>query len=106
MGKLDGKRIAFLATDGVEQVELTEPRKVLDQADLGGPPDGIALSPDERYLYLTAGLGKLKRYAVAGDGTLSQGMTFAEGPPEMRNSTLRSKSPTAPFHQIHSLRSP
>jgi len=25
MGKLDGKRIAVLATDGVEQVELTEP---------------------------------------------------------------------------------
>jgi protease I len=25
MGKLDGKRIAFLATDGVEQIELTEP---------------------------------------------------------------------------------
>ena len=25
MAKLDGKRIAFLATDGVEQVELTEP---------------------------------------------------------------------------------
>ena len=25
MGKLDGKRIAFLAADGVEQVELTEP---------------------------------------------------------------------------------
>jgi protease I len=25
-GKLDGKRIAILATDGVEQVELTEPR--------------------------------------------------------------------------------
>jgi protease I len=31
-GKLDGKRIAILATDGVEQVELTEPRKALDQA--------------------------------------------------------------------------
>jgi protease I len=27
-----GKRIAILATDGVEQVELTEPRKALDQA--------------------------------------------------------------------------
>jgi protease I len=26
MGRLDGKRIAILATDGVEQVELTEPR--------------------------------------------------------------------------------
>ena len=28
--KLNGKRIAILATDGVEQVELTEPRKALD----------------------------------------------------------------------------
>jgi protease I len=31
MGKLDGKKIAFLATDGVEQVELTEPRKAVEQ---------------------------------------------------------------------------
>ncbi len=30
--KLAGKRIAILATDGVEQVELTEPRKALDAA--------------------------------------------------------------------------
>ena len=30
MAKLDGKRIAFLATDGVEQVELTEPRKAVE----------------------------------------------------------------------------
>ena len=30
MGKLDGKRIAFLATDGVEGVELTEPRKAVE----------------------------------------------------------------------------
>lgn len=30
--KLDGKRIAILATDGVEQVEMTEPRKALDAA--------------------------------------------------------------------------
>ena len=29
---LNGKRIAILATDGVEQVELTEPRKALDDA--------------------------------------------------------------------------
>lgn len=28
--KLNGKRIAILATDGVEQVELTEPRRALD----------------------------------------------------------------------------
>ena len=31
-GKLDGKKIAILATDGVEQVELTEPRKALEDA--------------------------------------------------------------------------
>jgi protease I len=29
---LAGKRVAILATDGVEQVELTEPRKALDEA--------------------------------------------------------------------------
>jgi deglycase len=30
MGKLDGKKIAILATDGVEQIELTEPRKAVE----------------------------------------------------------------------------
>jgi protease I len=30
--RLNGKRIAILATDGVEQIELTEPRKVLEEA--------------------------------------------------------------------------
>ena len=29
---LHGKRIAFLLTDGFEEVELTQPRKVLDEA--------------------------------------------------------------------------
>jgi len=29
---LNGNRIAILATDGVEQVEMTEPRKALDAA--------------------------------------------------------------------------
>ena len=31
MGKLDGKKVAILATDGVEQIELTEPRKAVEQ---------------------------------------------------------------------------
>jgi gluconolactonase len=52
---------------------------VLDQAELGGPPDGIALSPDEKFLYLTAGLGKLKRYRVGATGVLSEGSLLAEG---------------------------
>src|SRR4051812_10509615 len=33
MGKLDGKKIAILvANEGIEQVELTEPRKALEEA--------------------------------------------------------------------------
>jgi protease I len=31
MGKLDGKKVAILATEGVEQVELIEPRKAVEQ---------------------------------------------------------------------------
>ena len=30
--QLQGKTVAILATDGVERVELTEPRKALDAA--------------------------------------------------------------------------
>ena len=41
MGKLDGKRIAFLATDGVEQIELTEPLKAV--RDAGAEVDLISL---------------------------------------------------------------
>ena len=32
MGKLEGRRVAILATDGFEQAELSEPRKALDEA--------------------------------------------------------------------------
>ena len=45
MGKLDGKRIAFLATDGVEQVELTEPRKAIEAE--GAETTLISLSEGE-----------------------------------------------------------
>jgi protease I len=31
-GELSGKRVAFLAADGVEEVELVEPRKAVEQA--------------------------------------------------------------------------
>ena len=43
--KLDGKRIAFLATDMVEQVELTEPWKAVEQA--GGKPELVSLKSGE-----------------------------------------------------------
>jgi protease I len=43
-GKLDGKTIAFLASnEGTEQVELTEPWKAVEQE--GGTPELISLEP-------------------------------------------------------------
>ena len=45
MGKLDGKKIAFLAADGVEQSELTEPWKAVEQE--GGTPVLVSLEEGE-----------------------------------------------------------
>ena len=45
MGKLDGKKVAFLATDGVEQVELTEPWKTVEEE--GGTPELVSLESGE-----------------------------------------------------------
>src|SRR3954447_20072465 len=45
MGKLDGKTVAFLATDGVEQVELTEPWKKVEEE--GGTPELVSLESGE-----------------------------------------------------------
>jgi len=41
--ELQGKKIAFLATDMVEQVELTEPWKAVQKA--GGQPELVSLKP-------------------------------------------------------------
>ena len=43
--RLEGKKVAFLATDGVEQVELTEPWKTVE--DEGGQPELISLESGE-----------------------------------------------------------
>jgi protease I len=43
--ELQGKRIAFLATDMFEQVELTEPWKAVEQA--GGTPELVSLRDGE-----------------------------------------------------------
>jgi protease I len=44
-GELQGKTIAFLATDGVEQVEYTEPRKAVEQA--GATAHLLSLKTDD-----------------------------------------------------------
>ena len=43
--KLNGKKVAFLATDGVEQVELTAPWKAVEQE--GGQPELVSLEEGE-----------------------------------------------------------
>ncbi len=45
---------------------------------LGGIPNGITLSADEKYLYLSA-FNKMMRYAVKPDDTLGEGMLFTPG---------------------------
>ena len=53
--ELTGKTIAFLAAEGVEQVELTEPWKAVEQA--GGTPRLVSVQPGEvrGYQHLTPG---------------------------------------------------
>lgn len=42
---IKGKRVAFLATDGVEEVEYTQPRKAVEEA--GGQADLVSLKSGE-----------------------------------------------------------
>lgn len=55
----------------------------LSREQLGAEPNGIALSPDDKYLYLSAGTGspdpKMMRYPVRRDGTLGRGEVFTHG---------------------------
>jgi protease I len=43
--RLEGKKVAFLAADGVEQIELTEPWKAVEQE--GGTPELVSLESGE-----------------------------------------------------------
>jgi gluconolactonase len=65
--------------NGIWLIKDGQSRLVLDAATLGGIPNGITLSPDERYLYLTA-LQKMMRYDVKPDGSLGAGTLFTQGP--------------------------
>jgi gluconolactonase len=65
--------------NGIWRIKDGQSTLVLDAATLGGIPNGIALSPDERYLYATA-LQKMMRYEVKPDGSLGASTLFTEGP--------------------------
>jgi gluconolactonase len=55
----------------------------VSRAELGDEPNGIALSPDGRWLYLSAGTAspnpKIIRYPVQADGSVGPGELFTQG---------------------------
>lgn len=57
--------------------------KAVSREDLGGEPNGIALSPDDKYLYLSAGTmtpdPRIIRYPVKPDGSVGPGEVFTRG---------------------------
>ena len=57
--------------------------QVVSRDELGEEPNGIALSPDDKYLYLSAGTTAAKprimRYPVKADGSVGPGSLFTEG---------------------------
>jgi gluconolactonase len=52
--------------------------QLLTDQQLGGIPNGVTLSADEKYLYLSA-FNKMMRYVVKPDDTLGAGVLFAQG---------------------------
>ena len=57
--------------------------QVVSREQLGDEPNGIALSPDDKYLYLSAGTvsphPRIMRYPVQADGSVGPGALFTEG---------------------------
>jgi gluconolactonase len=65
--------------NGIYRIKDGQSTMVLDAMVLGGIPNGIVLSPDERYLYANAGQ-RMMRYEVKADGSLGPGSLFTQGP--------------------------
>jgi gluconolactonase len=57
--------------------------QVVSREQLGAEPNGIALSPDDKYLYLSAGTmapdPKIMRYPLNADGSVGLGEVFTHG---------------------------
>ena len=64
--------------NGVWLIKDGKTQRLLTRTALGGPPNGLAFSPDEKYLYLSAEKA-IKRYAVKDDDTLGESIVFTEG---------------------------
>ena len=65
--------------NGIWRIKDGKSTMVLEATVLGGIPNGIVLSPDEKYLYANAGQ-RMMRYEVKADGSLGPGSPFTQGP--------------------------
>jgi len=58
--------------------------QVVSREELGSEPNGIALSPDDKYLYLSAlnpqGGRRMMRYPILANGDAGKGTAFVDGP--------------------------
>ena len=64
--------------NGIWRIKDGKSTMVLDATTLGGIPNGVVLSPDEKYLYANAGQ-RMFRYEVKPDGSLGAGSLFTAG---------------------------
>lgn len=69
--------------DAVFRIKDGKVTQVVSRDQLGAEPNGIALSPDDKYLYLSAGTmapdPKIMRYPVQADGSVGPGEVFTHG---------------------------
>jgi gluconolactonase len=69
--------------DSVWRIKDGKVMQVVSRDQLGAEPNGIALSPDDKYLYLSAGTmsadPKIMRYPLRADGSVGRGEVFTHG---------------------------
>jgi gluconolactonase len=65
--------------NGIYMIKNGKTSLVLSSIDLGGTPNGINLSPDGEWMYLSTSGRRIRRYAVNPDGTLGAFTIFTEG---------------------------
>jgi len=68
-----------LPITGIFMVKDEKVSLLLSDKELGDMPNGLAFSPDEKYLYLNANFRNVMRYDVQPDGALTNGKIFIPG---------------------------
>jgi len=65
--------------NGIYRIKDGRTTLALSGSDLGGIPNGIALSPDGKWMYLSTANRQIRRYAVNPDGALGAFTAFTDG---------------------------